>query len=194
MPYRAFLDANILVPARVRDVILTLAEADIYQVHWSPGVLDEMVKHLPDSMRPDQVDALLDAMNRAFPDANSNAVTTIPAEVSTAINAKDQHVVAAAVNTHADVLVTDDETLRDEIDDPAFKPTLDAQSADVFLTYALDVFPAVSTDVLRQLVRERWGHPDLDDAEIHARLLAWMRRSGLTAAAGQLEQTWLNTT
>lgn len=190
MPYRAFLDTNILVPARLRDVVLTLAEADIYQVHWSPGVLEEMVKHLPDTMRFDQVDALLAAMDNAFPDASGRAVTTIPVEVTSAINPKDHHVVTAALRAHADVLVTDDVPLRDEIDHDAFTPTLDVQSADVFLTYALDVHPTVSVDALRHLVRERWGHSALADTEIRERLLAWMRRSELTAAAGQLAMTW----
>jgi hypothetical protein len=38
----ALLDANVLYPAYLRDALLRLAEAEIYQVRWSRQILDEM--------------------------------------------------------------------------------------------------------------------------------------------------------
>ncbi|MDI3317774.1 MAG: hypothetical protein QJR14_09195 [Bacillota bacterium] len=46
MPFVAFLDANVLYPAVLRDVLLSLAEAGVCQIRWSPDVLDEMERHV----------------------------------------------------------------------------------------------------------------------------------------------------
>ena len=42
----AFLDACVLYPAVLRDVLLTLAETGIYQIRWTSDVLDEMERNL----------------------------------------------------------------------------------------------------------------------------------------------------
>lgn len=42
MAFVAFLDADVLYRAVLRDVVLSLAEAGIYQVRWSQDVLDEL--------------------------------------------------------------------------------------------------------------------------------------------------------
>ena len=69
MSFTAVLDAHVLVPARVRDVLLTLAEADLYRPLWSERILDEVCRHLPDSMDGAARDRLLKAMAAAFPEA-----------------------------------------------------------------------------------------------------------------------------
>ncbi|MFD6351921.1 hypothetical protein [Nocardia tengchongensis] len=63
------MDANVLVRARLRDVLLTLAEAELYEVRWSAGVLNEMNRHLPEAMSVSSRKSLCRAMARAFPDA-----------------------------------------------------------------------------------------------------------------------------
>ncbi|MFK3668927.1 hypothetical protein ACI2IX_02050 [Leifsonia aquatica] len=45
-----FVDANVLVPGRWRDIVLTLAEADLFEILWSPLVLEEVDRHLPAGM------------------------------------------------------------------------------------------------------------------------------------------------
>ena len=40
------LDANVLYPAYLRDALLRLAEAEIYQVRWSCKILDEMARNI----------------------------------------------------------------------------------------------------------------------------------------------------
>lgn len=46
MPFRAFLDANVLVGAREREVFLTLGEAGLFDPLWSDGSIDEMLRCL----------------------------------------------------------------------------------------------------------------------------------------------------
>jgi hypothetical protein len=42
----ALLDANVLYPAYLRDALLRLAAAEIYQVRWSRKILDEMTRNV----------------------------------------------------------------------------------------------------------------------------------------------------
>ncbi|WP_053960754.1 hypothetical protein [Sulfobacillus thermosulfidooxidans] len=46
MAFVTFLDACVLFPPNLRDVILTVAETGICQIRWSPDVLDEMQRNI----------------------------------------------------------------------------------------------------------------------------------------------------
>ncbi len=46
MAFVAFLDACVLFPPNLRDVILTIAETGICQIRWSSDVLDEMYRNI----------------------------------------------------------------------------------------------------------------------------------------------------
>lgn len=190
MPYRAFLDANVLVPARLRDVLLSVAEAGLFRVHWSASVLAEVERHLPASMDDGQRGALMQALAEAFPDAMTDIGPVHIDASALHINDKDEHIVLHALACAADVLVTDDRRLRDEVTQGALGSLLDAQSPDVFLAYALDVDIDQARRALTGMVRERWGMASLTDTEIGDRLSAWMDRSGLTASADQVRRTW----
>ena len=42
--YTAVLDANVLYPAMLRDVLLSLADADLYSAKWSVHIRDEWTR------------------------------------------------------------------------------------------------------------------------------------------------------
>jgi hypothetical protein len=44
--YTAVLDANVLYPALLRDVLLSLADADLYSAKWSAHIRDEWTRSL----------------------------------------------------------------------------------------------------------------------------------------------------
>jgi hypothetical protein len=46
LAFVALLDANVLYPAYLRDALLRLAEAEVYQVKWSRQILDEMSRNV----------------------------------------------------------------------------------------------------------------------------------------------------
>lgn len=48
----ALLDANVLYPARLRDLLMRLAIAGLYQARWSERILDECFDNL-NADRPD---------------------------------------------------------------------------------------------------------------------------------------------
>jgi hypothetical protein len=72
LAFVALLDANVLYPAYLRDALLRLAEAEIYQVRWSRQILDEMTRNVlennPD-LPEERIERLVRTMERAFPEA-----------------------------------------------------------------------------------------------------------------------------
>lgn len=185
MSFTAVLDAHVLVPARVRDVLLTLAEADLYRPLWSERILDEVCRHLPDSMDGAARDRLLKAMAAAFPEAVVPVPTGLRFDELARINAKDQHVVQAAIFGHADVVVTDDAGVRREgqgLGEP-WVSRLDFQGCGEFTAYAVGVDPEIAAAALDDMLARRWRLGD----DRWPRFVAWMRRQGWAITADQLE-------
>lgn len=112
---RVVLDANVLVPNALRDILLRSAEAGLYEVRWSATTLDEVERTLLNRLlakRPDRaarVEYLLAAMRTAFPIATVADNAAVIARLTN--DPKDRHVLAAAVQTGARTIVTDN--LRD---------------------------------------------------------------------------------
>lgn len=107
MPFAAFLDANALWSAAVRDTILRAAEQDLFRPVWTEQILEELARSLkrerPD-IDPARFDRLLDQMLRAFPQALvENYQDLIPVMRN---DEGDRHVLAAAVRAGADAIVT----------------------------------------------------------------------------------------
>lgn len=170
-------------PARVRDVLLTLADVGAFAPLWSPEVFEEVDRHPPAAMDSASRDHLFREMNRAFPEASTTWPEPLHIEVAGHVNAHDHHVVAAALWAHADVLVTDDQRLADEA-----TALLDCQSPELFVTYALDAVGAEALSALLETARQRWTRVDRTEGELVDRLLAWMRSLGWDGAASELSR------
>jgi len=71
MGFQAVLDANVLLPAPLRDTLLRLAEADLYVPRWSERILAEVARNLVESGRTDseQATRVTETMAEAFPEA-----------------------------------------------------------------------------------------------------------------------------
>jgi len=106
MPQVAVLDACVLYPAALRDVLLRCAEAGLFQPRWSQQLLDELSTALARN-RPDipaaRVRRLIDLMQEAFPEAMVGPAADIAALLP---DPGDLHVVASAVACSADFIVT----------------------------------------------------------------------------------------
>jgi predicted nucleic acid-binding protein len=104
----ALLDANVLHPPILCDLLLRLAEHDAFRPLWSVEILTETIESIlrrrPDLER-ERLQRRMNAMNEAFPDAivsgYERLITTMP-EMG-----EDAHVLAAALHAGADVIVTD---------------------------------------------------------------------------------------
>lgn len=105
----ALLDANVLYPARLRDLLIRLAIAGLYQARWSEQILDECFDNLLEN-RPDltreQLARTRQLMTTALP-AASVADYEDRVESLDLPDPDDRHVLAAAVAAEASLLVTD---------------------------------------------------------------------------------------
>jgi predicted nucleic acid-binding protein len=102
------LDACVLYPASLRDLLLRLAEVEMYDVKWSQRILNEAVDNLVDDnrMSRDQAAYLMDCMNDTFEDALVPAEAVDRLEPSMTNDEKDRHVLAAAVVAGAQHIIT----------------------------------------------------------------------------------------
>jgi predicted nucleic acid-binding protein len=102
----ALLDACVLVPIRLATTLLWLAEAGLFEVLWSNAILDEVERNLPKlGVSTERAARRVAAMRDAFGAAAlvDDFEHLIP---DMACDAKDRHVLAAAVRGGTNTLVT----------------------------------------------------------------------------------------
>jgi len=102
------LDACVLYPVVLRDLLLTLATLDAFEPRWTDAIIDEMTRNVladrPD-IEPAQFDARsVSAMRRAFPTAAVEGYEHLIGDMDN--HPKDRHVAAAAVHVGAAAVVT----------------------------------------------------------------------------------------
>jgi len=104
----AVLDANVLYPARLRDLFLRLAIAGHFSARWTDEILDECFTSIS-ADRPDLTAAQLDRtrhlMGIAVPDALVAGYERLVEQIDLP-DPEDRHVLAAAIAAGADLLVT----------------------------------------------------------------------------------------
>ncbi|MDR1078361.1 MAG: PIN domain-containing protein [Propionibacteriaceae bacterium] len=106
-PPRAVLDACVLVPIALCDVLMELADDRLFQPLWSKTILGEVERALTDKrgLSPDRAWYRVEQMRLAQPRA---AVTGFEALISGLRNhPKDRHVLAVAVHADCPVIVTE---------------------------------------------------------------------------------------
>jgi predicted nucleic acid-binding protein len=107
--YSAVLDACVLVPAALCDLLLRLAEEPaMYRPLWSEHILTEMARALRTKLRrtAEEVAYKQREMNKAFPEAMVTAPKSLAAALDGISDKGDRPVLATAIITHANVIVT----------------------------------------------------------------------------------------
>jgi len=102
------LDACVLYPAPLRDLLMWSASTGLFAVRWSADILNEWTENLlrnrPDLKRA-RLERTCDEMNRAVPDAMvTDFESLVP--MLTLPDADDRHVLAAAIACNAEVILT----------------------------------------------------------------------------------------
>jgi len=173
MPFRVLLDACVLAPYHLSDLLLRLGEAELFDPLWSAEILDEVRRHVPAGAQ-----GRVDRMARAFPLADVEGYEGLIPAMSN--QEKDRHVLAAAVRGGAALVVT--ANLKD-FPAAALEPYgIEAIHPDAFLLDQFDLDPA---RVLQVLADQRNGYtrPELSIEEFYRTLAVTVPAFAAAAAA-----------
>ncbi|MBA5636675.1 PIN domain-containing protein [Duganella sp. LX20W] len=106
--YTAVLDACVLYPAPLRDLLISLAEEGLFRARWTKRIQDEWIRNLiakRKDIAPEAVAKTAALMADAIEDAIiENADHLIDSLVLP--DPDDRHVLAAAIVGHADAIIT----------------------------------------------------------------------------------------
>jgi hypothetical protein len=101
------IDACVLVQAAIRDTLLRLSEKRLFLCRWSDDIIEETARTLQTKLGLDKNDCdyLIGELKEHFPDAwveqgYKQLISAMP------VNEKDRHVVAAAVRSGSEVILT----------------------------------------------------------------------------------------
>lgn len=177
--FTCVLDTNIIYPIEIRDLLFWFAHFDLFTPKWSNHIFDEW-KDVMDrkGATEEEIKKRTNVANLAFPDAliiNYEPLIeglTLPDE-------KDRHVLAAAIKTNANVIVTNN--LKDFPKEYLASFGLVAKSADDFIADIIDLNYEKAIEAFKKLVLNR-RNPDLDEYEV----LDNLRKNGLNDSADYL--------
>jgi predicted nucleic acid-binding protein len=138
-PLIALLDANVLYPAELRSFLMYLAVPGIYRAKWSNDIHEEWMSNLllnrPDLTKK-QLERTRELMDKNAPDALVTGYDGLIPSLSLP-DAKDRHVLAAAIQGNAGVIVTNN--LKDFPAESLQEFEIEAQSPDEFVLNLLDL-------------------------------------------------------
>jgi predicted nucleic acid-binding protein len=177
--FTAVLDTNVIYPLVVRDLLFWLAHYDLYTAKWSEHIFDEWRRLMRDKGVPEsELENRIARANSAFPDAQVTNYHSL-IECLELSDENDRHVLAAAIKTNANVIVT--HNLKDFPQDYLSTFGLSAKDPDDFITDVIDLNPDEAVKAFRELVSNKMK-PDLDEYQV----LDSFRNNGLTDAADYL--------
>ena len=185
--FGAFYDANVLYPAHLRSLLMYLATTGLFRAKWSAAVQEEWIFNLlenrPDLTR-DKLERTRHLMEKHAPDALvTNYEDLIPS--LRLPDPDDRHVLAAAIRSRADVIVT--MNLKDFPAESIAPYGLEAQHPDEFVEHLLDLDPSI---VLTAAQRhwQSYKNPPQTAAEY----LRALEQQGLTKTASILREHMLD--
>lgn len=165
MAYVALLDASVLHPWVVCDLLLRLAERGLFRPAWSAEILDELVESLIER-RPEHAERFQrrrERMEAAFAEAMTDRPGRFLPAVSEEVDAGDHHVVAAALAARADVIVTNN--IRHFAPERLAESGLLVQTVDEFLIHQWWLEPQGVDEVLAEMAAAT-SRPPLSVAEV----------------------------
>lgn len=177
--FTCVLDANVMYPLWIRDLLLWFAHYDLYTPKWSKHIFDEWLRAMG-KKGVSESEALnrTKMVNEAFPDALvENYEPLINTLKLPDIN--DNHVLAAAIKTNANLIITNN--LKHFPIEYLSSFGLSAKTADDFFTDIIDLNQETSIKAFRDLVLNK-KNPPLDEYQV----LDIFRKNGLIDTANYI--------
>jgi predicted nucleic acid-binding protein len=142
----ALLDSCVMFPMYLRDTLLCAAEAGLYVPCWSQEILDGATRNLLNTgkMTVEQVMRLEGNIKKYFTEAMVEVPDTLVEMMTN--HEGDRHVLAAAVNAEADIIVTSNLKHFQQKDLAPWK--IQAKSPDDFLSELYNLYPEQIVKVL----------------------------------------------
>ncbi len=178
-PFVVVLDANVLFPFRVRDVLLTFTQEGLFRARVTDEILDEWTRnlialkpHLEESVRQQEA-AIRETFEECFVTGYQPLIAGLDLP-----DPDDRHVLAAAIRCSAQVIVT--ENHRDFPSEVLDDYGVETLGADDMLANTYDLYPSGGARALRR-VRKRYENPPMTPSEF----LLDLTRHGLSKLAAQ---------
>ncbi|WP_108869532.1 PIN domain-containing protein [Aquimarina aquimarini] len=174
--FKCVLDTNVIYPIEIRDLLFWFAYYDMFTPKWSGHIFDEWKDVMArKGVSEEEANKRAERANTAFPDALVNNYSGLISSL-TLPDPKDRHVLAAAIKTNANIIVTNN--IKDFPKEYLASFGLAAKTADDFLTDIIDLNPERAVKAFKELVLNR-RNPDLDEFQV----LNILRNRGLKDAA-----------
>lgn len=174
--FKCVLDTNVIYPIEIRDLLFWFAYYDMYTPKWSNHIFDEWKNvMIRKGITEKEANKRVQKANLAFPDALITNYSGLIDSLKLP-DQKDCHVLAAAIKTNANVIVTNN--IKDFPKSYLASFGLTAKTADDFLTDIIDLNPKQAVKAFKALVLNR-RNPDLNAYEV----LEILRKQNLKATA-----------
>ncbi|HEY5855998.1 MAG TPA: PIN domain-containing protein [Aldersonia sp.] len=156
--FRAVLDACVMLPQTLNNLLLCLAEAELYQPVWSADLLDEVERNLVGpkfGKTAAQAAHRIATMRAAFPDAEVDGYRDLIDGLRT--HPKDCHVLAAAIRSGAAQIVTAN---LEDFPGEALEPFgIEVVHPDEFLLNQLELDPRAVVGSIDTMLSRNRTHP-----------------------------------
>ncbi len=186
--FTVVLDACVLYPATLRDLLVELARTGAYRAKWSATIHDEWIRaaiRKNPALERDRLLRVVQLMDTAVLDANVSGFESLVPALGALPDPDDRHVVAAAIHCGAQEIVT--YNLRD-FPEAVLQPYgIRAIHPDAFVEHVLDLNAEAVCEAVRR-VRARLKNPPQSAEE----LLASYERIGLAISASILRERILS--
>ncbi len=177
--FTCVLDTNVIYPLWIRDLLLWFAFYELYTPKWSKNIFDEWISVMKrKGIEGKEIKKRTKKMNLAFPDAlvlnYESLIDTLELP-----DKNDKHVLAAAIKTNADLIITNN--LKDFPKDYLLGFGLKAKNPDDFLTDIIDLSHKLSVQAFKKLVLNK-KNPPYNEYDV----LDILRNNGLKGTADYL--------
>lgn len=177
--FTAVLDTNVVYPVIIRDVLFWFAYYDLYTPKWSQHIFEEWKRVMMEKgVSGEDADKRIAKANAAFPDALVQNYKGLIGHLDLP-DKDDRHVLAAAIKTNANLIVTNN--IKDFPKAYLQSFSLDAKTADDFLTDIIDVNQEQAVAAFKEMVLNK-RNPKQDEFEV----LKMLRKAGLKDTANYL--------
>jgi hypothetical protein len=181
--YTALLDANVLYPAPLRDILVQLAMEQVFQARWTKDIhqewIDALVRNQPYRDRA-RLERTRDLMDKAVRDALITDYEPLIPSLDLP-DTDDRHVLAAAIIGRCDVIIT--QNLQDFPEITLSSYGIEAQHPDDFLASHLELSPGRFCIAVRK-VRTRLKNPTYSVEDY----MSTLTQQGLVVTVSELQQ------